>query len=206
MISDPYKDIKMNPARKIYHWAIAKASLPLAPLWLGLIFSSELILFLPLDALLMLFCLQNPQRRFLYAGIATLVSLCVAAIGYGIGLLLWDSIGPFITKHLLSEDSFHRFVQHYTMHAHAAAFFGSLLPIPFKVVTLSAGFCQFSLASFLLFVGLARGVRFFALAEAMNRWEAPIKRFIDRHFNSLVVGLGLKIGLSFLFFWILGNT
>lgn len=153
----------------------------------------------------MLFCLQNPQRRFIYAGIATFVSVCVACIGYGIGLLLWDSVGPFIVKHFLSEESFFRFVQHYNDHAHWAVFLGSLLPIPFKAVTLSAGFCQISLGAYLLFVALARGLRFFSLAEAMCRWEAPIKRFVDRHFNHLLLGLGLKLVLSISFFWILGH-
>lgn len=195
----------MNSARRIYNWAASKASRPLAPLWLGLIFSSELFLFLPLDALLMLFCLQNPQRRFIYATIATLVSVAVACIGYGIGLLLWDSIGPFVVKHLLSQDFFNRFVEHYTAHENAAVFVGSLLPIPFKIVTLSAGFCQLPLSAFLLYVALARTVRFFALAEAMHRWQTPIKRFIDRHFNHLLIGIGMKIALSFGFFWILGQ-
>ena len=195
----------MNSARRAYNWAASKATLPLAPLWLGLIFSSELFLFLPLDALLMLFCLQNPQRRFIYASVATLVSICVACVGYGIGLLLWDTIGPFIVKHILSEESFNTFVQHYNLHENLAVFFGSLLPIPFKAVTLSAGFCHLSLGSFILFVGIARSLRFFSIAEAMYRWEAPIKKFIDRHFNRLLVGLGIKIALSFSFFWILGH-
>jgi len=195
----------MNSVKKVYNWAASKASLPLAPMWLGIIFSSELFLFLPLDALLMLFCLQNPQRRFLYASIATLVSICVALIGYGIGLLLWDSIGPFIVKHLLSENTFNTFVQHYSQHESGAVFLGALLPIPFKIVTISAGFCQLSLASYLFFIGLARAVRFFSLAEAMYRWQAPIKRFVDRHFNRLLMGFGLKVALSFSFFWILGH-
>jgi membrane protein YqaA with SNARE-associated domain len=195
----------MRSAKKIYHWAASKASLPLAPMWLGIIFASELFLFLPLDVLLMLFCLQNPQRRFLYASIATFVSICMACVGYGIGLLLWDSMGPFIVKHLLSENTFHTFVQHYTLHESGAIFIGALLPIPFKIVTLSAGFCQLSLGNFLLFIGLARAARFFSVAEAMHRWQAPIKRFIDRHFNRLLVGLGIKIVLSVSFFWILGH-
>jgi|SRR5579862_2482292 len=195
----------MQSAKKVYNWAASKASLPLAPLWLGIIFASELFLFLPMDALLMLFCLQNPQRRFLYASIATVVSICMACVGYGIGLLLWDSMGPFIVKHLLSENTFHTFVQHYNLHESGAIFIGALLPIPFKIVTLSAGFCQLSLGNFLLFIGLARAVRFFSVAEAMYRWQAPIKRFIDRHFNRLLVGLGIKIVLSVSFFWILGH-
>ena len=44
---------------KLYHWAIQKASSTKAPLWLALLFALELVLFVPLDAILMFFCLQK---------------------------------------------------------------------------------------------------------------------------------------------------
>ena len=195
----------MKPARMAYDWACQKAFSPMAPLWLALIFFLEMFLFLPMDALLMLFCLHNPQRRFVYATVATLSSLVIGLIGYGIGYLLWDSIGLFIVDHLISKDFFSRLVDHYNAHEFIAVFIGSFLPIPFKAVTISAGFCQVSVSGYLLSIFLARALRFFLIAELMQRWGAPIKAFIDRHFRSLVIALGAKIALTFGFFWILGN-
>ncbi len=191
----------MHLARKAYAWAESKALSPLAPLWLGLIFLGELVLFIPFDALLMLFCLRNPERKGLYAAVATCSSILTAIIGYGMGLLLWDTIGPFVIKYLVSAEFFNRFVEHYNRHASAAVLIGSLLPIPFKAVTLSAGFCQISFGTYILSVAIARGVRFCLLAEIMCRWSSPIKRFIDRNFNYLIWGLGAKIALSLTFFW-----
>ncbi len=195
----------MQVARRVYHWASSKASIPSAPLWLGLIFLTELFLFLPLDAMLMLFCIQNPARRYLYAAIATLASVVIALIGYALGCFLWDTLGPYIVGHVISVDFFNRLVQHYNQHEGAAVFIGSLLPIPFKAVTLSAGFCQLSLITYLFAVAAARAVRFFVIADLMGRWGSAIKDFIDRRFNHLLIVLGVKIALSVSFFWFLGH-
>lgn len=195
----------MGPARKVYDWAAQKAFSPMAPLWLGCIFLLEMVLFLPMDALLMLFCLHNPQRRYIYAAVATLASVLIALAGYGVGYLLWDTIGPFVTSHLISPDFFNRLVEHYNAYEHIAVFLGSLLPIPFKAVTISAGFCKLSLGAYLVSVMCARAVRFFFVAEAMHRWGSPIRTFIDKHFRGIVIAIGAKIALTFGFFWALGS-
>src|SRR5690348_13325392 len=90
-------DSAMNEKQpnKLYSWAIQKAASPKAPLWIGLLFFLELFLFIPLDAILMFFCLQNRSRIFLYAGIATIASLCSGLIGYLFGHFLWDMIAPY---------------------------------------------------------------------------------------------------------------
>lgn len=195
----------MKPARKVYEWACQKAFSPMAPLWLALIFFLEMFLFLPMDALLMLFCMHNPQRRLIYATVATLSSLVIGLIGYGIGYLLWDTVGQFVIDHLISKDFFNRLVDHYNAHEYIAVFFGSFLPIPFKAVTISAGFCQISLSGYLISILVARALRFFLIAELMQHWGTKIKAFIDRNFGSLVIAFGAKVVLTFGFFWILGK-
>lgn len=195
----------MQLARRVYDWACQKAYSPMAPLWLGFIFILEMFLFLPMDALLMLFCMHNPKQRYVYALVATLSSLLIGLIGYAIGYLLWDSVGPFITEYLISKNFFNRLVLHYHQYEHTAVFLGSFLPIPFKAVTLSAGFCQLPIAGFVAALLFARAIRFFLIAELMQRFGAEIKGFIDRHFGSLLFVFGLKTVLTFAFFFILGN-
>lgn len=195
----------MNSARKVYIWASQKAFSPMAPFWLALIFFLEMFLFLPMDALLMLFCMHNPERRFTYACVATLSSLLIGLIGYAVGYLLWDSIGEFVTAHLISKDFFNRLIDHYNEHEHLAVFLGSLLPIPFKAITISAGFCKLPLSGYLSALFFARALRFFVIAELMQRWGTQIKGFVDRYFGGLMWALGAKMVLTFMFFWVLGN-
>lgn len=195
----------MQVARRIYHWASQKAFSPLAPLWLALIFVLEMFLFLPMDALLMLFCMHNPKQRHVYVLVATLSSVIIGWIGYGVGYLLWDSVGDFVTRYLISGDFFARLVMHYNQHEELAVFLGSFLPIPFKAVTISAGFCKLSLGGFTAALFFARALRFYLLAEMMQRWGDRIREFIDRHFGRLLVAFGAKIALTFAFFWVLGH-
>lgn len=194
----------MQSARRIYNWACAKAYSPFAPLWLAFIFFLEMFLLLPMDALLMLFCMHNPERRYIYALVATLSSLFIGLIGYGIGYLLWDAVGDFVTHYLISKDFFSRMVLHYNEHEHLAVFLGGFLPIPFKAITISAGFCKLPVVSYCITLLFSRALRFFLLAELMQRYGDKIRGFIDRHFNGLLVAFGIKVVLTFGFFWILG--
>lgn len=195
----------MKPARRAYEWACQKTFSPFAPLWLFLIFLFEIILLLPMDALLMLFCMQNPKRRFWYASSATFASLIAGLIGYSLGFWLWDIIGGFVTTHLISHEFFDKIVLHYNEYEHLAVFLGSLFPIPFKAITLSAGVCHLPIQGYLIALLLARGVRFFLVAELMNRWGEQIKSFVDRNFNHLLWAVVLKVLVTIAFFWILGS-
>lgn len=195
----------MGPFKKIYAWACLKVHAPYATLWLGLLFLFELVLFVPLDALLMLFCLQKRERSFHFAAIAALSSTVSGIVGYMIGLFLWGSVGPYIVGPLVSEDFFNRMTLHYHQYESLAVFFGALLPLPFKVVALSAGFCQIPFIPFLTSVLAARLLRFFFVAGAMYRYGETINTFIDRYFHHIVFALGAKIALTVGFFWILGQ-
>ena len=194
----------MQAVRKVYDWASQKAYSPRAPLWLAFIFILEMFLLLPMDALLMLFCMHNPERRYTYAFVATLSSIVIGLIGYGVGYLFWDSIGSFVTQYLVSQSFFDRLVQHYNEYEFLAVFMGGFLPIPFKAVTISAGFCKLSLMGYVLALLVSRAARFFLIAAVMQRWGTPIRTFVDRHFSSLVVAFGAKVVLTFAFFWVLG--
>ncbi len=195
----------MGLFKKIYNWACLKVHAPFATLWLGLLFLFELVLFVPLDALLMLFCLQKRERSFHFATIAAIASTLSGIGGYLLGMLLWDTIGPYIVGPVISQEFFDRMSLHYTEYESLAVFFGALLPIPFKVVALSAGFCQVPFLPFIACVLGARLLRFFFVAGAIYRFGEPINAFIERHFSRILVAVGAKIALTFAFFWALGQ-
>lgn len=195
----------MGPFKRVYDWACLKVHAPFATIWLGVLFLFELILFIPLDALLMLFCMEKKNRSFHFATIASFASTISGIVGYLLGLFLWDTIGPYIVGPVVSEDFFNRMSLHYSQYESLAVFVGALLPIPFKVVALSAGFCQVPFLPFIAAVLSARLLRFFFVAGAMYRFGLPIKAFIERHFNRIIVAVGAKVALTFAFFWALGQ-
>ena len=190
-------------ARKIYEWASLKAKKRFAPFWLGVIFLTEMIFFIPLDAILLLFCLENPSRRYFYAFMATLASAITGAIGYFLGYLAWDFLGPYVLDRWISSSFFNQLCDHYQAVQNTAVFVGALIPIPFKAVTLSAGVCHLHFLPFIGAVIAARMLRFFLIAKVTEKWGLWIKAFIDKHFHKFVVAVALKIGLALSFFWVL---
>lgn len=192
-------------SKKMYDWAAKKVGAKHSSLWLGVVFLLEIFLFLPLDAILVLFCLENPQKRSLYVSIATVASTLSGILGFFLGLLAWDFLNPYVIGHLVSADFFNRICEHYTQYQSWAVFIGALIPLPFKVIALSAGVCGLNVFSFITSIFLARLLRFFLIAKATYKWGIQIKSLLDRHMSRFIFALGAKIALAFAFFWALGQ-
>jgi uncharacterized membrane protein YdjX (TVP38/TMEM64 family) len=62
-----------------------------------------------------------------------------------------------------------------------------LTPLPYKLVTVTAGVAQVNLPIFILASVLARATRFFAVAWILKKWGGLAKDYIDRYFNLLAV-------------------
>lgn len=188
---------------KFYNWAIEKASSSKAPIWLALLFSMELFLLIPLDAVMMFFCLQKRSNIFLYIMIATLASTLSGLFGYLIGHFLWDLVGNFVVPNLISTPSFEKMSHHILQYGSWAVFFGSLLPFPLKALSLVGGVFHIGLTSFMSCLAIARFLRFSLVGGLMAVWGEKVKTFIDKHFHSIFMVLGAKVAVAILFFWVL---
>jgi membrane protein YqaA with SNARE-associated domain len=190
---------------RLYQWAIQRTESNRAPIWIGLIFLLELILVIPLDTILVFFCLQKRQWIFLYVMITSIASTVSGFCGYLLGHFLWDLIGPYVVPHLISPSVFEQFSIHYQNYESWAIFIGSFLPLPMKVISLSAGIFHLSLPSFLGFLFLARFIRFSLVGIAMYLWGEKVKAFVDRHFRGIFMILGAKIAIGFAFFYLIAQ-
>lgn len=191
--------------RKLYNWAIQKANSPKAPFWIGALFSLEIILFIPLDAILMFFCLQNRKKIPLYIAIAAAASVVSGVIGYLLGHFLWDLIGTYVVPHLVSTSLFDKVSLHLQQYENWAVFFGSLLPFPLKAISMTAGVFHLAFLPFVVYLLTARVARFALVGGAMVMGGEKLKDFVDRHFHRIVVVVGAKIAAAFLFFWALAH-
>ncbi len=190
---------------KLYNWAILKAESTKAPFWIGLLFFLEIVLFIPLDAVLMFFCLRNPKKTFLYVAIATLASTLSGLVGYLLGHFLWDLIQPYVIPHLIPAASFNRISGHFQTYENWAVFFGALAPFPLKILSLAAGVFQLGIGSFITWFMAARLLRFSLIGGAMVLWGEKVKNFIDRHFHRIFMIIGAKVAVALLFFWALAR-
>lgn len=178
----------MNVLKRTYHWMGMHVHSPYATPVLALFFFIESsIFFVPVDPLLILYCVEHRNRVWYYATIATIASVIGGLFGYVIGFLLWQTIGQFIVHYIISPTIFNKVVQSFTRYESIAVLFAAISPIPYKAVTIGAGFCKLPLIPFIIFSIIGRGFRFYALAGIIYIWGEQIKEFIDRYFNILVL-------------------
>lgn len=174
-----------------------KVGSPYADLWLIALFFIESSFFIiPVDPLLILYCIANTKRSLYYATIATIASVVGGVFGYMIGAFMWQSVGTWLVHWVISEQTFYDIVAKYKIYQNWAVLIGGFTPIPYKAVTISAGFCNLDLIPFIFYSFIARGARFFLIAGAIRIWGPQIKHFIDRYFDQLVVIFMIIVFLS----------
>lgn len=192
-------------ATKFYNWAIDKASSDRSTSWLAVLFGLELFLFIPLDAVLMFFCLQKRSHILLYVTIATIASTLSGVVGYLFGHFLWDLIGNWVVPHVIATTTFAHLSSHLQLYENWTVFFGSLIPFPLKALSLAAGVFQLGLLPFVICLFAARLLRFSLIGGTMALWGEKVKVFVDKHFHRLFMLLGAKMAIVFLFFWALAR-
>lgn len=157
------------------------------------LFSLEALIFIPLDPVLAFYVMQRRDDSYKFASLALVGSLVSALMGYAFGAFLWDVIGHKIVALLVKQETFDSFVAHYQQHYMPTLFIGALLPLPFKVISISAGFCTLPVALYCAAIGSARFVRFFTIAYVSKWWGTRVTQFIKMYFRHIVFLLAIKI-------------
>jgi len=159
---------------------------------LGRAFYLEAIFFIPTDPMLIMYCIERRDKAYYYATIATITSVLGGLTGYFIGYYLWLSAGQQIIHHplvsyVMTPQTFHHLCDLYKKYEALAILAAAFTPIPYKAATLTAGFCNLSLAPFIIASLIGRGARFYLYAITISIWGKQIKQYIDRYFNLLIL-------------------
>ncbi len=172
--------------RRLYDWMGTLVHQPSGIFILILFFFIEAIFILPAGPLLILFCSERPRRSFFYAFVATIASVLGGIAAYHIGLYVWEQAGQKIVSFITTPEKFEYLCQQYRTHEAGAILIAGLTPLPYKVITLTAGFCRVPFIPFVVCSLIVRSIRLFLIGTVMFTWGAAIKNHIDRYFNSLV--------------------
>lgn len=183
--------------KQSYAWMCKQVHSPYASFVLGsLSFIEATIFFIPIDPLLVLYCIEQRHRCWYYAFIATSCSVIGGLFGYLIGMTLWQTLGSFIVSHIISPDLFAQAVELFKRYQAAAVLIAGFTPIPYKAATIGAGFCHLPLTPFIICSIISRGARFYLLAGIIYVWGDHVGKFIDRYFNILVITFTILIMLG----------
>lgn len=167
--------------KAIYDWMMAKAAHRHAIWWLAAVSFIESSVFpIPPDVMLIPMVLAAPTRWARIALVCTVASVAGGFLGYAIGHFAMDSIGMAILGAFHLVDKFHALKPVIDEWGVWFIIIKGMTPIPYKLVTITAGAFDFDLARFAFASVIARGLRFFLVAALLWKFGTPIRDFVER--------------------------
>ena len=187
----------MNQLRKLYnwvlHWADTKYGMPAL---FFLAFAESSFFPIPPDVLLIALAMGNKSKAFRFALVCSIGSIIGGIAGYSIGHFAWwsgegifSSLALFFFDHVpgFSVDIFQNLQSQYELNNIFIVFTAGFTPIPYKIITITAGAFNINFPMFLLASSVSRTARFFLVSLLIWKFGEPITDFIDRYFNLLTI-------------------
>jgi membrane protein YqaA with SNARE-associated domain len=185
--------------RKLYDWTLAKAAHPHAEWWLAAFSFIEASFFpVPPHPLLGLMCLAEPKKAIRFAAIATFASVGGGLLGYAIGWGLYDTVGTELIAALGMTESFPVAACYLREYGAEIIMIKGATPIPFKLLTITAGFIGMNLVSFILASIVSRSISFMIVGVLFRLFGRPIKAFIDKYLGLVTLGFVVLVVGGFL--------
>ncbi len=180
--------------RRLYQWVIDLSERPSASWALaGVSFAESSFFPVPPDVMLVPMCVAKPEKAWWYAFICTVASVVGGLFGYAIGALLYDTVGAFLIRLYGYGDKVAAFNEAYAHYGHWIILINGLTPIPYKVVTITAGFAHYNLFWFVVLSVITRAMRFFLVAGLLY-WIGPAAReFIEKRLGLVTALLAVAI-------------
>lgn len=176
----------MRLLRGLYDWTMDKAAHPQAQGWLAFFCFIESSFFpIPPHPLLGLMCLAEPKKAIRFAAIATAASVLGGLFGYAIGYFLYETVGEWMLAALGLTESFPVAACYIRDQGAAAVFLAAGTPIPFKLMTITAGFIEMNILTFFLAALAGRALIFMVVGILFQLFGAPIKRVIDQYLGTV---------------------
>ncbi len=152
----------------------------------------------PVDVMLAPMCLAERQRAWRYANIATVFSVLGGLAGYAIGVVIFESIEPWLAdSHYWSAYETSR--EWFDTYGVWAIFVAGFSPIPYKVFTIAAGVAALSIPGFFIASVIGRGARFFLVAGLVvlggDKLDSALKKYIER------IGWGVVVSAVIIVSW-----
>ncbi|QZH76630.1 MAG: DedA family protein [Erythrobacter sp.] len=172
--------------RSLYEWTMAKAAHPKAEWWLAFFSFIESSFFpIPPHPLLGLMCLAEPKRAIRFALICTVASVLGGLFGYAIGYFLYEAVGAWLIGALGLSESFPPAACYLREYDWEVIVVAGTTPVPFKLLTITAGFIEMNLLTFTLAAIAGRAFIFMTVGILFRLFGAPIKAVIDKYLGTV---------------------
>lgn len=149
------------------------------------------------DILLIPLSLAHPEKALFYALICIGANIVGGYIGYGIGFL----IGPPAFNKFVPQKHQEQIKSLAVRRGVWAVFIASILPIPFKIVAISAGAMRLPLGLFTLAAVLGRTKRFLPIGIILHFYGPDILYLWDAYTAEFAWSVAIFLCLGILWYW-----
>lgn len=192
------------PSRRAKRW-LQRISSSRHMLWLlgTLSFLETIIIPVPIEVVLIPLMATNKHRIWTLATVTTAGCLLASLLGYGIGMVLYQSAGTWFIETMGMQSAYESFQGFFDQYGFIAILTLGILPIPFQVAMITAGLSGYPIFLFVLAALMARGIRYYGLAWLVSRYGNRMEELWQRHalITSLVAATGvmtLSLGMQWL--------
>jgi membrane protein YqaA with SNARE-associated domain len=120
------------------------------------------------------------------------MSVAGGLVGYLIGSVLYQSVGHWLIQLYGYGDKVEAFRDLYLRYGAWIILIKGLTPIPYKIVTISAGFAGYNVLAFVGLSIISRGMRFYLIAFLLSRYGLWARAVIERRL-ALWAGVGAGV-------------
>jgi len=189
-----------GPLRRLYAWMMQNAQGRHAWAILAVFAFAEASFFpIPPDVMVLPMMLADKRRALAVGAWCAFWSVMGGMLGYAIGALFWKTFGLWLIGVLhvpLSEVDALR--AKYAAHAYLIVVQG-LTPVPYKLVTISAGLANVPFAAFMLYSAVTRSLRFILLEGVLVFvFGDKARLFLERYMEAVLIAFLALIVLGFL--------
>jgi len=190
---------------RLYDWVLGWAKHPRASRYLAALSFAESSFFpIPPDVMLAPMALGRRDRAWWFAFITTVWSVLGGALGYLIGMFLFDVLAQPLISFYDASEAFATAQDKFKAHGVWIVFIAGFTPIPYKIFTISAGLASMAFLPFVVASLIGRGARFFLVSALIyfggERFESGLRRYVDLIgwlvIALIVVGLGVYYGIK----------
>ncbi|GEO81302.1 YqaA family protein [Pararhodospirillum oryzae] len=175
---------------RTYRWILAKSDSRGAPWWLGAVAFAESSVFpLPPDILLIPMILADRRRWWSLCLLATVASVAGGLVGYLIGYFLFETVGQAVISFYGLEESFLTFQALFREWGTLILLVKGATPIPYKLLTITAGAVQLDLLTFIGASILSRFLRFIVVGALLYYFGPPVQAFIEKRLGLVSIAV-----------------
>ncbi|MDX1766111.1 MAG: YqaA family protein, partial [Candidatus Saccharimonadales bacterium] len=179
-----------SPIRRLYQWFLKWAEKPNAEKALfGFSFAESSFFPIPPDPLLMAMVFAKTKRWVRYAAVTTVASILGGILGYIIGIGLFESIGNWILDTYHLHDDYKNLGELYQDNSFLAVLTAAMTPVPYKIITISAGAFKINFVAFIVASIIGRAARFFGVSALAHYLGKKHKEKIERYLDIISLAL-----------------